>query len=188
MTTSAVRQAAMTCLLLAAVVPPVEAQVGVAHSLEQLASIVVPGTKITLTDDFNDEFSGSIKEVTPTALTVWVDDGAPRVFRESQILRVQERRNDSVMNGVLVGTAIGAGSAAGMTIIAYSANYYIHKDAVVRNVSVWAALGAGAGALVDALRKGRSTVYEKTTSQSSLIGYTVQVTADRKSVLILVRF
>ena len=186
-TKSPVRHIAMICVLLGGVVPGAYAQSGVAGSLEQLARIVTPGADITLIDQYGVEFSGFITVLTPRELTMFVD-GTPRVFGQNEIFRIHERRNDSLLNGALWGFGTGAGFVLGATIIANIANYYIDESRVAKTVMAFGASGAGVGVLVDALRKSRSVIYEKSTARSSPIDYRFQVTPDRKAVLMVLNF
>ena len=84
------------------------AQSRVATSLDELGQRVKPGADITVTDQYGSEFSGFIMALTPVELTIFVG-GGPRLFRQSEILRIRERRNDSLVNGAVSGFAIGAG-------------------------------------------------------------------------------
>ena len=102
------------------------AQSRVATSLYELGQRVKPGADVTVTDQYGSEFSAFITALTPVELTVFVG-GGPCVFRQSEILRIRERRNDSVVNGAVSGFAIGAGFVLGATLIASIANYYVDE-------------------------------------------------------------
>ena len=186
MKTSRLALMATVCALLAGVAPRAGAQDRVAASLEQLARIVGPGSDITVIDRDGTRLSGFITALTPVDLTVFVD-GAPRMFTETDVLRIEERRHDSLLNGALLGFGIGAGSAVGMTLIAKAANYYIHEDKVARNILTFGACGAGVGVLVDALHKRRAIVYDAT-RRLHAVDYQVQVSRTVKSASVVLRF
>ena len=187
MAKSIVRYGAMIYVVLAGVVPSARAQSRIAGSLEQFSRVTALGSDITLFDHEGGEFSGFITALTPRELTMFVD-GAPRVFGEREILRIHERRNDSVVNGALLGFAIGAGSAWAMTSIAKSANYYVDGAKATQGILGFGAGAAGIGILVDALRKSRSLIYHTSAARSVLIDYRVQMTRQRKSALLALRF
>lgn len=187
MAKSIVRYTTMICVVLAGVAPSARAQSRIAGSLEQFSRVTALGSDITLIDHEGGEFSGFITALTSRELTMFVD-GAPRVFGEREILRIHERRNDSLFNGALLGFGIGAGSALAMTSIAKSANYYVDEAKATQGILAFGAGGAGIGILVDALRKSRSLIYHTSAARSVVIDYGVQMTRQRKSALLALRF
>lgn len=179
-------RSAIVCASLAAMAPRVHAQDRATASFEQLARFVRPGADITLIDRQGSELSGFITALTPVELTVFVD-GARRTFKESDVLRIDQGRNDSLIDGALTGFGVGAGSALGMTLIAKAANYYIDGGKAARNVLAFGACGAGIGVLLDALHKTRTTVYDHT-GRPPLFDYQVELSHQRKSVMVVLRF
>jgi hypothetical protein len=181
-----VRSIVIGYVLVVALSATVSAQTRIAGSLEELGRGVGPGADVTVTDRYGSEFPGFITALTPTELTVFVG-GAPRVFRQGEILRIRERRNDSLVNGTLAGFGIGAGFVLGATIIASIANYYVDEGKTARVALAFGGCGAGIGALIDALHKSRAVIYEKPPT-GSLVDYRFQILPDRKTMALVWRF
>ena len=100
------------------------------------------------------ELRGHIVELSPTTLAMLVNGTRIDLPLES-VLRI-DSRNDSVKNGAAIGaavmggyTALGCGLGFGDT--AYCVTY------LIVNTGAGALLGAG----IDALHKGRTTIYSK---------------------------
>lgn len=117
---------------------------------------LVPGSTVWITD-----FTGHKEKTRITGVSGGVVTGAAgeqtRRFRTTDIMRIEARHNDSVLNGALIGA--GSGIALGL--------FYCTRmepwDVCRRNVGAMAkiaALGAGIGIGVDALIRGRRTIYE----------------------------
>jgi hypothetical protein len=90
-----------------------------------------------------------------TGVDMLTGDGRLLQVSAADVVRIW-RRGDSVRNGLLIGSAIGA---AGLVVAASSCRHDCASFAtgMVLGAGVW----AGAGALVDAARTGRTLIYQR---------------------------
>jgi hypothetical protein len=96
-----------------------------------------------------------IVDVSGESVTVSAD-GEVRRLRTADIRRIRARRSDSVLNGALIGA--GAGIASGLFMCRLTEPWEICNDpGPLFGVG---AIGAGAGIAIDALIRGRRTIYE----------------------------
>ncbi len=100
------------------------------------------------------ELRGYLVQLSPTTLAILVGGNRVEVPIES-VLRI-EGRNDSVKNGA----AIGAGIMGGLSALGCALGYGGAAVCVTTSI-VYTGLGALTGAGVDALHKGRTTIYSK---------------------------
>jgi hypothetical protein len=138
----------------------VEAQ-GVASSFDQLGVLVQPGDKISVVDVTGREAEGRIGKLSRDMLTL-VTEAGPRQFGEVDVAKIRQRRDDSLTNGAIIGAA--AGTAYFLTMVALlgdsDGGEVIVSTAVAGGV-LFAAMGAGAGAGIDALITRRQVIYQK---------------------------
>lgn len=80
-----------------------------------------------------------------------------RRFRTTDIVRVRARHSDSVLNGALIGA--GAAVASGLFLCTRTEPWENCRDDIGPMVKI-GALGAGIGIAIDALIRGRRTIYE----------------------------
>jgi hypothetical protein len=80
-----------------------------------------------------------------------------RRFRTSDIMRVRVRQSDSVLNGALIGA--GAGVASGLFLCRLTEPWEVCRGNVGPMFTI-GAIGAGIGIGIDALIRGRETIYE----------------------------
>ena len=99
------------------------------------------------------ELRGHIVELSPITLAILVDGKRVEVPLEN-VVRI-DGRNDSLKNGAIVGASIMAGLSA-LGCAAYHSNAACATSTIM-NVGVGALVGAG----IDALHKGRTTIYSK---------------------------
>jgi hypothetical protein len=99
------------------------------------------------------ELRGFLVELSPTTLALLVDGTRVDVPLE-RVLRI-EGRNDSVKDGAAYGAAIGGG------LTALTCAQGLELQYCVPAAVFYAGLGALAGAGIDALHKGRTTIYSK---------------------------
>jgi hypothetical protein len=83
--------------------------------------------------------------------------GQIRRLRTTDIRRVRVRHSDSVLNGALIGAGAAVGS--GLFLCSLTEPWENCRDDVGPMVQV-GAIGAGIGIAVDALIRGRTTIYE----------------------------
>jgi fermentation-respiration switch protein FrsA (DUF1100 family) len=100
------------------------------------------------------ELRGHIVELSPTTLAMLVDGKRMEVPIE-RVLRI-EGQNDSVKNGA----AIGAAVMGGLTVLGCGQSLG-RSGVCVTAAILYTGMGALMGAGVDALHKGRTTIYSK---------------------------
>ena len=102
------RRGVTAVMLAAATASAAEAQV--ADSFEQLQMLVGPDDRITVTDRSGQEVTGSITDLSPSSLTLLVQD-SPHVFDAADVGAIRQRRSDSIRNGARNGFWTGVGFA-----------------------------------------------------------------------------
>jgi len=107
------------------------------------------------------ETSGRLLQINPVSLVI-LAGGVERRFDADEVIRVQKR--DSLKNGTLIGLAIGAGMGLMTAAISDCPGNDpggscggARAAAVAVSMGVYSAIGAG----VDALVRGRTTIYER---------------------------
>jgi hypothetical protein len=173
-------------MLLSAGTAGVEAQ-AVATSFDQLAGVVTAGDKVSVIDDKGSETEGRIGTVSRGVLTLATNAG-PRVFSQAEVVRVRQRRSDSLTNGLVIGAV--AGTAYFVTAAALlkdsDGGDVIVSTALVGGV-LFAGAGAAAGAGIDALIVRRQVIYERPASGGS-VSVAPLLGRGRRGVAVSVRF
>ena len=142
----------------------------VATSFERLRSLLKPGDTIQVTDANGRKTTGKVLQLTASSLEIQI--GKQRVpkpgLAERDVREIKLERHDSLLNGMLIGLAVGAGPGI-FFIAGRSGGSDPIQDAstAIGLVVVPGALGAGIGALIDALIFKRPTVYRATSPKSS---------------------
>ena len=103
------------------------------------------------------ELRGYLVELSPTTLAMLVNGQRVEVPLE-RVLRI-EGRNDPVKNGAAIGAAVGGG----LILLACGGEI---ADFCVTAGLFYTGIGALAGAGIDALHKGRTTIYRKPAGMS----------------------
>jgi hypothetical protein len=152
---------AAVLLLLCAGGTRVEAQV-VASSFDQLMVLVKPGDKITVVDVDGRRAEGRIANLSRLNLTLATKAG-PLQLGEGDVGTIQQRRDDSLRNGAIIGAAAGAGYGVAMLTFAsmMSDGGDVIPISVVTGMAIFTGLGAAAGAGIDALIRRREVIFEK---------------------------
>jgi hypothetical protein len=161
-----------------------DAQTQTATSFEQLRILVQPGDTVSVTDRTGTRTSGKVHGLSEASLEV--DLGSERrIFVESEVTTIQQRRGDSLANGALWGLAAGAAYAtAGMIMIGVDCYGDANCAAVgAGTIGVYGAIGAGIGVGIDALIKDRRVVYRSPTANTRL-NVAPLLTARSKGVLL----
>lgn len=157
-----------------------------AQSFDQLALLIAPGDKVTVTDASGRELKGHFLGLDGNRLRMSYEDGA-RVFEAAEVRRVEKRQTDSMLNGTLIGLGIGAAFAGvGWVVICVDADCGNDAGWIAASVAVYGAAGAGVGALVDALVTKKHTLYRAAGSTS--VSLAPVITRKSQRVLLNVRF
>ena len=113
-----------------------------------------PGEEVIVTQSASgQEIRGRIVELSSTTLAMLVNGQRVDVPLE-QVLRI-EGRHDSVKNGAAIGALVGGG------LIVLACGGEIVSDFCLTAGVFYTGIGALAGAGVDALHRGRTTIYSK---------------------------
>ena len=136
-------------------------------SFDQLNTRLKVGERVWVTDTQGHEISGKLQDLSSDALTLeltnkWtLDADGPRTFAARDVSIIQGRKDDSLVNGTLIGMGVAAGVAGAPILLACLA-VTARKDAGACAGAFVGAAGMGAliGALIDANIHGpKLTVY-----------------------------
>lgn len=163
-----------------------EAQ-AVATSFDQLAVVVKPGDKVSVVDNAGSETEGRVGSVSRDALSI-VTKAGPRVLGQADVVRVRQRRSDSLVNGMIIGAIAGTAyfATAAALLKDSDGGDVIVSTAIVGGV-LFAGAGAAAGAGVDALIARRQVIYERPASGSS-VSVAPLLGRGRRGMAVSVRF
>jgi hypothetical protein len=120
-----------------------------------LDTILSPGMTVWITDAVGREEKTRVVDVSSDVVTTSVGEDIRR-FAAANITRVRVRQSDSVLNGALWGA--GAALASGLLLCSLTETWENCRDDVGPMFRS-GAIGAGAGIGIDALIRGRRTVY-----------------------------
>jgi hypothetical protein len=121
-----------------------------------LAATLTPEMTVWITDAEGREEKTRILGVSGDVVTAAAGDDVRR-FRTADVMRVRTRHSDSLWNGALIGA--GAAVASGLFICSSMEPWENCRDDVGPMVRI-GAVGAGIGIAIDALIRGRKTIYE----------------------------
>lgn len=117
---------------------------------------------VWITDSSGREEKTRIVGVSADSVTAAVD-GEIRRLRTADVMRVRVRQSDSLINGALIGA--GAGVALGLFMCNLMEPWENCRDDVGPMFTV-GAIGAGIGIGIDALIRGRRTIYDAAPSSA----------------------
>jgi hypothetical protein len=120
-----------------------------------LGSLLTPGTTVWITDFSGQEQRGRIIGVSGDAVTISAD-GVSRRLTTDDIRRVAVRQSDSLLNGALIGA--GAAIASGLFLCTRTEPWENCRDDAGPMLRI-GAIGAGVGIGIDAVIRGRRTIY-----------------------------
>jgi hypothetical protein len=134
-----------------------------ATSLDQLKILLKTGDKVTLMDLSGHSITGRIERIGPDALDLRVKDKV-QTFAEKDLGQITQKKQDSALNGILIGAAVGFGAALPINLgIADESE----KGVAVAASALWGLIGGGIGALVDASVTQKQLVYFRPRSSVS---------------------
>jgi hypothetical protein len=115
---------------------------------------LTPGKTVWITDSAGREEKTQILSVSGDSITTSAGNDI-RLVQTADVKRITARHSDSVLNGALIGA--GVGIASGLLLCRLTEPWEICNNAgpLLRT----GALGAGIGIGIDALIRGRKTVY-----------------------------
>ena len=142
-------------LLTVLIASPVSAQTS---SSQKLDDALTQGRTVWITDSTGREDKTRIVGLSGDTVTVTDErGGGRRQILKSGVVRVRARQSDSVLNGALIGAGVAIGS--GLFLCRLTESWENCRDDVGPITRI-GALGAGIGIAVDALIRGRKTIYE----------------------------
>ena len=165
---------------LSAAQAPSETPTAAFHELPLLLSL---GDRMTVTDDTGRELQGELIDLSPSALSVLVDD-TRYDLQETDIAAVRQRRPDSLKDGALWGFMAGAAIISGLML---SSGCSFHPTGVLAAIGVYGGLGAGIGAGVDSAHVGSRVVYD-TRGSSRRVSVAPLISRDRQGVAVSLGF
>jgi hypothetical protein len=156
-----------------------------AESFEQLRILVKAGNVVSVTDAAGMTSTGEVVELSNSSLRLRVGT-LTRELLQADVLKIDQRRRDSLGNGALIGFLVGGGLAA-TAVLASCGNdrSYVNlcEGAVpLALIGMWGGLGAGVG--VDALIVHSQTIYRAAAPVSSRVRVTPLLSAGRRGVLV----
>jgi hypothetical protein len=130
------------------------AQPVASSSLDQLKALLPAHSKVTVTDVQGHEFRGTLADASESGLSLRIA-GATRRFDAADVSMVRVRKNDSLLNGALIGAAVNGGLSSLMFL-----DNECHDDPVCyQAVAVYTGIGAVVGLGIDALIHRTVVVY-----------------------------
>ena len=171
---------------LAAGTPIAEAQ-ELAGSFDQLRVLVKRGDTVTLTDAAGHEVTGSVLDLSPTALAIMVA-GTRQEFPAADVSTIKQRRQDSLENGAKWGfaTGLGLGLLGGLSVAAGHSEIGVGTAAII--ALFYGGLGAGVGVGLDAMVKGNQVIYANGRSSASRFTVAPVVTRRGRAVQVSIGF
>lgn len=149
------RRIALLILFSASTASAVSAQTPQGAQLS-LETTLAPGMSVWITDPEGREEKTRIIGVSGGVITATAGDDIRRL-RTTDVQRVRVRQSDSVMNGALIGA--GAAVASGLFLCSLTEPWANCRDDVGPMLRI-GAIGAGVGIGIDALIRGRRTIYD----------------------------
>jgi hypothetical protein len=149
-------------------------------SFDQLRVLVGPGQKINVTDMSGARYSGTIVNLSSSALAVRVGNGV-RQLREDDVATIRHRGSDSLGNGALWGLSSGFGT--GMVMCGGC-----HVGPGVGMGLVFGGIGAGIGVGIDALIRGDVVVFQRPGTSGMRVSVAPQLAKSHKSVAVSIGF
>jgi hypothetical protein len=154
------------------------------RSFSQLTGLAAAGNRVTVIDTAGVASSGTVIRITDDELAVDVQ-GSRRTWTPSQVRQVRRRIRDSVLNGALIGGALGVGIGS----LSYLDNECREKPGCASGLLMGAATFAGVGAVIDAFIHSERVIYEAPAgSPSPTIGLTLVGGKGRAALQFGVRF
>jgi hypothetical protein len=153
-------------------------------SLDELGNLRQTGSTVTVTDASGREYRGTVADVSPTLLSVQAGR-AIRRFAVADVRSVRVREDDALLNGALVGAAVGAGA----TSLLFLDNECRNDGACYGAVAAYAGIGALVGLGVDALLHREVVVYAAPTGGAGPVMRPMPVLAGgQKGIRLLFEF
>ena len=164
------------CVVAAVIVLPLHAAAQtVVTSFSELPSVLKAGDTVDVTDAKGRTLRGTINDLSRSSLELTARKHAPDGsdpfvpvgrFSESDVRQIRLQHRDSLLNGTLIGLAIGLGIAAFPASAIFCGNggyedFSATPGSCAAFLGILGGIGAGAGVAVDAARVEHRMVYYK---------------------------
>jgi hypothetical protein len=133
-----------------------------ATSLDQIRLAVGQGDKVSVVDSSGNKISGKIDRIAPDGIELRVGSGL-RTFQEKEIRQIIRQKQDSPLNGFLIGAGIGFGAMLPVNLALADTD---ERGLAVAASAIWGLIGGGIGALVDACVHQEQIVFFRPKSSS----------------------
>src|SRR5262245_13600285 len=133
-----------------------------AATLDQLGAMVVKGELVLVQDQTGTSVRGTIVDVRSDRLVIDAKDGA-RTWFSDDLREVRRPTKDSVLNGAIIGAAVGGGLSA----LIYLDNECRGDPDCAKAVAVYSVIGAAVGAGIDALLHTNQLLYRRAIGRAS---------------------
>jgi len=153
-----------------------------AASLDDLKSLG-SATRVTVVDAQSRRIQGTIAEASESQLLLRVGREIRR-FEAAEIRSVHIRKEDSLLNGGLLGAAAGGGVAS----LLFLDNECRDDPVCYKAVGVSAGIGAVAGLAIDALIHGTVVVYGAASPSQSRLHVVPGTGNGRRTIRLMLRF
>ena len=133
-------------------------------SFRDLQFLVGPGDRVVVVDASGGTIKGRISELDGSTLSIKSGDRERR-FREDDVEVIRQRDHDSVLNGVLIGAAVGAGLGLVSELSCGAMDEYCPYTGIVTiGGAIW---GTFAGATIDLLNRTSRDVFRRAPNPAS---------------------
>ena len=149
-----------------------------ASSFEELRQVLKNGQRVVVTDTRGHQTTGDVVRGSPTDQSITILAPEPRRFTADIVAEV--RTSDRLLNGALIGSAVGTCLA----VWDYAVDPSEPGNAAIFALAI--GLGTGIGTGIDALIESR-LLYRRQ-RQSSTLNVSPLVSRNRRGVLVSVRF
>jgi len=127
-------------------------------SFRDLQFLVGPGDRVVVVDARGVQTKGRISELDGSTLSIKSGKDERR-FREDDVVVIRQRNHDSVLNGVIIGAAVGAGLGLISELSCSAMDEYCPYTGIVTiGSAVW---GTFAGVTVDLLHRTQRDVFRR---------------------------
>jgi hypothetical protein len=133
-------------------------------SFRDLQFLVGQGDRVVVVDASGGKTKGRISELDGSTLSIASGDGERR-FREDDVVIIRQRNHDSVLNGVIIGAAVGAGLGLVSELSCGAMDDYCPYTGIVTiGGAIW---GTFAGATIDLLHRTSRDVFRRAPGPAS---------------------
>jgi hypothetical protein len=143
-----------------ATIPGVSHAQAPATTFDELASRVIPGATVSVTDRSGEKLRGRLLEITSSTLRLQAGK-LERTFSSDTLAELRQPQSDSLVNGVLIGAAAGAAPFLFLIVSDWCSDEGPNCGGGYKWAGFYLAIGVGAGATLDALIRKDTVLYRR---------------------------